>query len=179
MASNTLAPIRDSEFRGDLGRPERKMPEGGWQHWLDEVSTSAAGYRKDYEVCDGRTASSSKEAVDLFCAGGAYLLGRNLTSGQATPTNPALAFKNTLEAAEQGYVPAENAVALMYANGKGVEQNYAEAAKWWVKAAEAGHLQAASHASMVYRGGAGVPPNPTLSAKWAKVVEEKNAATHK
>ena len=67
----------------------------------------------------------------------------------------------------------------MYANGKGVEQNYAEAAKWWVKAAEAGHLQAASHASMVYRGGAGVPPNPTLSAKWAKVVEEKNAATHK
>ena len=179
MASNTLAPIRDSEFRGDLGRPERKMPEGGWQHWLDEVSTSAAGYRKDYEVCDGRTASSSKEAVDLFCAGGAYLLGRNLTSGQATARNPALAFKNTLEAAEQGYVPAENAVALMYANGKGVEQNYAEAAKWWVKAAEAGHLQAASHASMVYRGGAGVPPNPTLSAKWAKVVEEKNAATHK
>ena len=71
-------------------------PEGGWQHWLDEVSTSAAGYRKDYEVCDGRTASSSKEAVDLFCAGGAYLLGRNLTSGQATPRNPALAFKNTL-----------------------------------------------------------------------------------
>ena len=44
------------------------MPEGGWQHWLDEVSTSAAGYRKDYEVCAGRTASSSKEAVDLFCA---------------------------------------------------------------------------------------------------------------
>ena len=30
MAANTLAPIRDAEFRGDLGRPERKTPEGGW-----------------------------------------------------------------------------------------------------------------------------------------------------
>ena len=26
MASNILAPIRDSDFRGDLGRPERKSP---------------------------------------------------------------------------------------------------------------------------------------------------------
>lgn len=179
MAANTLAPIRDREFRGDLGRPERKTPEGGWQHWLDEVTASAAGYRKDYEVCAGLTADkSTPEPVDLFCAGGAHLLGRDLKTGQTAPRNPALAFKNTLQAAEQGYVPAENAVALMYANGKGIEQNYAEAAKWWVKAAEAGHLQAAFHASMVYRGGAGIPSNPTLSAKWAKVVEEKSSSTH-
>jgi hypothetical protein len=34
MAANTLAPIRDSGFRGDLGRPELKEPAGGWRHWL-------------------------------------------------------------------------------------------------------------------------------------------------
>jgi TPR repeat protein len=177
MAANTLAPVRDSEFRGDLGRPERKAPEGGWQKWLDEVSAEAAGYRKDYEACTTLAATRhSQEPIDLFCTGGAYLLGRNLTTGQSMRRDPALAFKNTLRAAEQGYVPAENAVALMYANAKGTEQNYAEAAKWWVKAAEAGHLQAAFHASMVYRGGSGVPANAVLSGKWAKFVEEKSAS---
>ena len=30
MANNTLAPIRDPAFRGDLDRPERKEPNGGW-----------------------------------------------------------------------------------------------------------------------------------------------------
>jgi hypothetical protein len=34
MAANTLEPVRDPEFRGDLGRPEQKAPAGGWQHWL-------------------------------------------------------------------------------------------------------------------------------------------------
>jgi hypothetical protein len=47
MAANTLAPIRDAEFRGDLGRPEHKAPAGGWQHWLEQTSDKAAGYRKD------------------------------------------------------------------------------------------------------------------------------------
>jgi TPR repeat protein len=170
MAANTLAPIRDAEFRGDLGRPERKTPEGGWQNWLAEVSAKAAGYRKDYDVCG---AQSNQEPVNLFCTGGGYLLGKNLMTGQPMRRDPALAFKNTLKAAEQGYAPAGNAVALMYANGKGTEQDYASAAAWWVKAAEAGHLQAASHAAMVYRGGPGIPSNAALSAKWAKFVQEK------
>lgn len=175
MAANTLMPIRDRDYRGDLGRPEQKTPEGGWQHWLDEMSAKAAGYKKDYGVC-ASLKGGGKEPVHLFCEGGGYLLGENLTNQQPMHRDPALAFKDTLEAAEKGYVPAQNAVALMYANGKGTEQSYAEAAKWWVKAAEAGHLEAASHAAMVYRGGAGVPPNPELSAKWAKYVEEKTAA---
>jgi len=169
MAANTLAPIRDPGYRGDLGRPEQKIPEGGWQHWVDEVSARAAGYRKDYDVC---AQSQGDKPTELFCTGGEYLLGKSFKTGQAVKRDPAQAFKNTLQSAEKGYVPAQNAVALMYANGKGVEQNYAEAAKWWVKAAEAGHLQAAFHASMVYRGGTGIPANPTLSAKWMKYVEE-------
>ncbi len=179
MATNTLAPIRDKDYRGDLGRPERKAPEGGWQAWVSEVSAKAAGYRKDYEVCDSRPqGGDGKQPVDLFCAGGAYLTGQDFTTGKAVQRDPALAFGNTLKAAEEGYVPAQNAVALMYANGKGIQQNYAEAAKWWVKAAEAGHLQAASHAAMVYRGGAGIPSDATLSAKWAKFVEEKTGSAH-
>ncbi|MGI8989053.1 MAG: HEAT repeat domain-containing protein [Bryobacteraceae bacterium] len=167
MAANTLAPVRDRGYRGDLGRPEQKTPEGGWANWLNEISAKAAGYSKDYEVCgSGNTGSNrgSKDPVDLYCVG-----GENLHK------NPAMAFQYTLQAAEKGYVPAEAAVGMMYANGKGAQQNYAEAAKWWTKAAEGGHVLAASNASMVYRGVAGVEPDPAQSEKWAKFAAEHGA----
>jgi TPR repeat protein len=173
MANNTLATIRDAEFRGDLGRPENKTPMGGWPQWLEQMSAQAAGYRKDYDVCAAAAGKPANEdAVQAFCKGGAYLMGKDPRTGQATRRDPAQAFQHTLRAAEAGYVPAMNAVALLYANGKGVQQNYAEALPWWEKAAEAGHVQAAFHTSMVYRGGTGVKSDPALSAKWMKYYQE-------
>ncbi|MCC6367085.1 MAG: sel1 repeat family protein [Bryobacterales bacterium] len=173
MASNVLAPIRDREFRGDLGRPERKAPLGGWPRWLDEIATQNAGYLKDYDVC--ASGKPGEEAVDLFCKGGASLLGHNLRTREAVRKDPALAFQSTLRAAELGYIPAEAAVGMMYAVGKGVEQDFAKAGQWWVKAAEGGHVLAAGNAAMVYRGGTGVPPDPNLAGKWAKFAAEHAA----
>ena len=123
MAANFLAPIRDGDFRGDAGRPEKKMPEGGWPAWLDEITAKNASYQKDYEVCG--TTAGSNEPVDLFCKGRAE--------------SPVEAFQYTLKSAGMGCVPAQAAVGMMYANGKGVQQNYAEAGNWWKKAAEGGH----------------------------------------
>lgn len=40
-----------------------------------------------------------------------------------------------LEAAEQEYPAAQNNLAYMYANGKGVETNFVEAMTWWSLAA--------------------------------------------
>ena len=164
MAANFLEPVRDKDFRGDLGRPEQKTPVGGWQQWLGEITTKAAGYKKDYEVCLSRPAGQS-EPVDLYCGGEKTLR-----------TDPAAAFRTTLQAAEQGYVPAEAAVGMMYADGKGVIQNYAEAAKWWNKAAEGGHVLAAGNLAMIYRGGSGVPGDAKLSEKWAKFVTDHSMA---
>ena len=160
MAANILAPIRDRDFRGDAGRPEKKSPEGGWQQWLDGITAKAAGYQKDYEVC-GAGDRGTETPVDLYCKGRTYL-GKD----------PASAFKYTLQAAEQGYVPAQAAAGMMYAVGKGVQQNYAEAGKWWLRAAEGGHLLAASNISMLYRGGAGVKSDANLANKWAKFVAD-------
>ena len=78
----------------------------------------------------------------------------------------------TLKAAEQGTVPAQSAVAMMYANGKGVQQNYAEAGKWWIKAAEGGDLVAARLAWNLYRNGEGVDRNPAIANQLAKVIGE-------
>jgi hypothetical protein len=168
MASNTLEPIRDPGYHGDLTRPELKEPNGGWNAWLNQVSAKAAGYQKDYDVC----AQSAEGAAASYCTGGNYLLGRNLATGQPMAKDPAQAFQNTLKAAEQGYMPAEAAVGMMYASGKGVEINYAEAAKWWTKAAEAGHVLAAFNLSMVYRGVPGVHSDAAKSEQWAKFVAE-------
>ena len=66
--------------------------------------------------------------------------------GLPAGTDLAAAFQSTLKDAEKGNVAAQSAVAMLYANGRGVEQNYAEAGKWWVKAAEGGDLKAARSA---------------------------------
>lgn len=152
IANNTLAPIRDREFRGDLGRPERKIPEGGWQIWLNEVTDLAAGYRKDYANC-GHPVS---EAAALFCKGG-------------KESNPVKSFELTLRAAEGGHHSAEAMVGMMYVTGKGVEQNMPEGAKWLAKAADAGDKLAATNAMMLYKGSPGLPPNAALAEKYSKI----------
>jgi hypothetical protein len=81
-------------------------------------------------------------------------------------------FQSTLKSAEQGNVAAQSSVAMMYANGKGVQQSYAEAGKWWVKAAEGGDLVAARHAWNLYRNGEGAERNPTIANQWAKAIGE-------
>jgi len=58
MSNNFLAPIRDREFRGDLGRPERKTPNAGWAQWLDEVSAKAAGYFNGWDVRTSKVTSA-------------------------------------------------------------------------------------------------------------------------
>jgi hypothetical protein len=92
-------------------------------------------------------------------------------SASALPTKDlAGTFQNTLKSAGQGDVEAQTAVAMMYANGKGVQQNYAEAGKWWIKAAEGGDVTAARHVWNLYRNGEGVDRNPEIANQWAKVI---------
>jgi TPR repeat protein len=81
-------------------------------------------------------------------------------------------FESTLKAAQQGDLRAQSAVAMMYANGKGLQQNYEEAGKWWIKAAEGGDLAAARHTWNLFRNGEGVARNPTIANQWAVVIGE-------
>ncbi len=87
-------------------------------------------------------------------------------------TDLATLFQTTLQAAESGDKSAQSAVAMMYANGKGVMQNYAEAGKWWTKAASSGDLIAARHAWNIYRNGEGVERNPTVANQMAVLIGE-------
>jgi hypothetical protein len=159
----------------------RRSPEQGWEKWLEGVEATANAGLKDYAVCgwgkSGHAADmpgnrGKQEAVDLFCMGGSALLGRNLATGKQTKLDPASAFRWTLKAAEDGYVPAQSALAMMYANGKGVEQNYAEAGQWWMKASSGGDLAAARHAWNLYRNGEGAPRDRELANQMAVLIGE-------
>lgn len=144
MAANVLAPIRDKDFRGDLGRKELKEPEGGWTAWLQGIKAKQMGYRHDYAVCEQ---GPGEGAVKLFC------------EGRKTGKNRAGSFAKTKEAAEMGYAPAQAMLGMMYANGSGTQQDYKEAAVWWQKAAEQGHTLAAQNLARVPgRRAAQVPP---------------------
>jgi Sel1 repeat-containing protein/HEAT repeat protein len=165
-ASVILMPV----YQPGSATPPLKAPEGGWQTWLEAITVKEAGYLKDYEVCGwGKPPAEtvypgnrgSSEPEDLFCQGGDALLGKNLATGQATKRDPHAAFEYTMQAAEKGYVPAEAALGMLYANGQGVEQNYAESRKWFVKAAEGGHRLAAESAA----NGRGAPRPPATPAK--------------
>ena len=75
------------------------------------------------------------------------LLGKNLATGEAARRDPQSAFQYMSQAAEKGYVPAQAALGMLYANGQCVQQNYGESRKWFVKAAEGGHKLAAESAA--------------------------------
>ncbi len=177
-AAGILAPLYEP---GGHGVERIKAPEGGWEKWLASITAEATGDQKDYEVCGlGQSRQTAvypgnrgtQEPVDLFCIGGAALLGYNLGTGQPLKKDPAAAYQYSLRAAEQGYVPAEAAVAMLYANGRGVEQNYTEAGKWWIKASEGGDLLAARHTWNLYRNGEGVARDRNIANQGAKAIGE-------
>ncbi len=165
IANSTLAPIRDRSFRGDLGRKELTEPKGGWEAWLAETTETAAGYRKYYSTC----ASADSPAAKTFCEGGAYLTGKNFSTGKSVDINAVKAFQLTLESAKQGYHPAEAVVGIMYVIGKGTEQNNPEGAVWLAKAADSGDKLAATNANMLYNGSPGIRKNKDLAEKYLKI----------
>jgi len=161
VALLALAPIRRYIVGGaDEGQ---FPPEEGWEKWLQKITDQQAGDLTYYNVCgpagsSGTGAEPAAQPVDLFCAGGALV-----------SSNPAAAFQSTLQAAQRGYVPAEEVVGMMYAIGKGVQQDYHEAGKWFLTAAEAGNTRAATNYVGSLRSGMGnLRRDPELTARWSK-----------
>jgi hypothetical protein len=148
-----LAPIRPYIIGGsDEGQ---FPPDGGWEKWLERITTEQAGDGVYYRVCGPVASSHTGDApVDQFCTGGDWV-----------SKNPAKAFQLTLRAAQGGYVPAQEIVGMMYAVGKGVQQDFKEAAKWFLSAAEAGNPRAAANFVAMSRNLRG---DVELAPRWAR-----------
>ncbi len=75
--------------------------------------------------------------------------------------------------AEQGYVEAQNNLALMYAKGQGVLQDYKESVKWYRKSAEQGHTKAQYSLGIMYDNGRGVLQDYKEAFKWWRKAAEQ------
>ncbi len=68
--------------------------------------------------------------------------------------------------AENGSVPAQVRLAVMYKKSLGVAQDYALAAKWFHKAAEQGYPLAQVLLSFMYKDGEGVTQDSAAADEW-------------
>ena len=75
-------------------------------------------------------------------------------------------FKETLQAAGQGYAKAQFNLGLMYNNGQGVRQDYTQAVQWCRRAAEQGHAGAQFNLGVMYAEGRGVRQDLALAQEW-------------
>jgi len=68
--------------------------------------------------------------------------------------------------AEHGEVKAENALGIIYSQGKEVRQDYAEAVRWYRKAADQGYAKAQYNLGNMYYYGRGVPQDRAEAERW-------------
>ncbi|MDP8247520.1 MAG: tetratricopeptide repeat protein [Candidatus Tritonobacter lacicola] len=93
----------------------------------------------------------------------------------------AAATREWLPLAEKGNAKAQNAIGLMYAEGKGFPQGYIEAVKWYRKSAEGGYPSAMHNLGFMYANGEGLTQDFGEAAKWYRMAAERghHAAQHK
>ena len=70
-------------------------------------------------------------------------------------------------------------LAIMYRNGKGVQQNYAEALKWFRLAAEQGQADAQYNLGLMYRDGERVPQDYVQAYMWLNLAVSQIPASEK
>ncbi len=80
--------------------------------------------------------------------------------------------------AVQGHANAQNSLALMYGNGRGVPQDYAEAAKWFRKAAEQGSPPAQAGLGIMYNDGLGVPQDYVQAYMWLNLAAARGGGDY-
>ena len=76
------------------------------------------------------------------------------------------AFKKLHQAAEQGHVPSQYNIGVMYKKGQGVDINLKEAAKWYLKAANQGYTEAQYNIGAMLYEGKGVEQNYKEAFNW-------------
>ncbi len=112
-----------------------------------------------------------EEAKKFNELGEDYYYGRN-----GKPKDFKKAVTNYRKAAKQGYAAAQNNLAIMYNDGKGVEQSYTEAVKWFRKAADQGYAKAQDNLAIRYYNGEGVEQSYTEAVKWFRKAADQGYA---
>ena len=91
----------------------------------------------------------------------------------------AVAHRLWLPLADQGLADAQNNLAVMYANGRGVTQDYAAAMRWYRLAADQGDAAAQFNLGAMYATGEGVPQDYVQAHTWFNLAASRFSPTAK
>ena len=120
------------------------------------------------QIGPGRTAVISTPPGDskVYEAG--------LSAAKAGKYNEAISLWKPL--ADSGNPVAQNGLALLYRDGRGVAQDYGQALVWYQKAADQGYAPAQCDLGHMYLDGLGVPKDAVTAVAWYRKAAEQGDA---
>ncbi|HBF37584.1 MAG TPA: hypothetical protein DDW50_09715 [Firmicutes bacterium] len=110
--------------------------------------------------------AQSSQAITFYNTGIDYYQAGNYTE----------AAKCFITASELGVAQAQNILADMYENGRGVKQSNPLAVKWMTKAAEQGYALAQSNLGLIYEEGKIIAKDYNEALKWYRKAAAQNNA---
>jgi TonB family protein len=147
------------------------------------VSTAAAQFELATRLYQGRGAPLNRsesllwyrQSANAGFAAAQERIGAFLdygTMGQQRDSKTAMEWY--LKAAAQGNHDAENALGVMYHNGREVPRDYTKAAEWYLKAVEGSNTWAQANLGRLYMRGQGVEKNPAEALRLLHLAADKN-----
>lgn len=132
-----------------------------------------------------KAAGDLRQRAEQGDAAAQYEFAQALWNGQGVPENDLEAVKWFRLSAEQGYVPAERELGLIYGGrqviyhlfGSGPRQDLKEAAKWYRRAPEHGDAKAQLDLAVFYWNGHGVRQSWSEGTKWLGLAAESGNTT--
>ena len=115
-----------------------------------------------------------KKALQLSCIIGLAMLASTASGDYEAGINAAFngdyetAFREFLEAAEEGLDLAQYNLGILYFTGQGVDRDPEQAFKWTEKAAEQGHTNAQANLASLYFDGLGVDKDIAKGIEWSE-----------
>ncbi|WP_084399687.1 tetratricopeptide repeat protein [Pseudotamlana agarivorans] len=128
-----------------------------------ETSSAPATTNTPHSSVAEETPVSSDKAVAHFEAG----------LEAANANNMPLAYKEFLEAANEGHVFAQYNIGLMYEQGLGIDKNAEQAVNWYKKSAEQGNSAAQFNLGVCYENGIGTAVDFSKANEWYRKASEQ------
>lgn len=135
---------------------------------VQTANISAEPSRLPEEKSKDKTLPEKSQGEVWYEIGLSYLTGDTYTE-----KDPRKGAEIIERAAEIGYAPAQNKIAVCYAHGLGVPKDSDEAIKWFRKAAEQGCAEAQRNLAFRYEFGIGIQKNLAEAVKWFRKAAEQ------
>jgi hypothetical protein len=101
-----------------------------------------------------------------------------MAGGEGVPQEPEKGLIWVRSAASQGLAEAQNALGVIYVEGKAIPPNTKEAVNWYLRAAEQGHPVAQANLASMYRYGKGVKRDLIVAYKWYSIASQQFLKTN-